>query len=60
MPEVQYIDNVVDVPVVKQRQVPLIKKVQNTVEAPQVQIAEAGSYDPQSSEDYRCSVDPDH
>merc|ERR1712083_199712 len=34
---VQYIDRVVDVPVVKQRQVPSIQKVQRTVEVPQVQ-----------------------
>jgi len=37
VPQVQYIDRVVDVPVVKQRQVPSVQKVQKTVEVPQVQ-----------------------
>merc|ERR1712084_55842 len=37
VPQVQYIDRVVDVPVVKQRHVPSVQKVQKTVEVPQVQ-----------------------
>merc|ERR1712066_778885 len=37
VPQVQYVDRIVDVPVVKQRQVPAIQKLQKTVEVPQVQ-----------------------
>ena len=38
IPQLQYIDKVVDVPVVMQKQVPAIQKVQKTVEVPQVQL----------------------
>merc|ERR1719498_1575908 len=37
VPQVQFIDKVVDIPVQKQRQVPMIQKVQKTVEVPQIQ-----------------------
>merc|ERR1711916_268845 len=37
IPQIQYIDKVVDVPVVMQRQLPTIQKVQKTVEVPQIQ-----------------------
>merc|ERR1712061_899379 len=40
VPQVQYIDRIVDVPVVKQRQVPSVQKVQKTVEVPQIQTIE--------------------
>ena len=35
--QVQYIDKIVDAPVQKQRQVPMVQKVQKTVEIPQVE-----------------------
>ena len=35
VPQVQFIDRAVDVPVVMQRQVPIVQKVQRTVEVPQ-------------------------
>ena len=38
MPQVQYIDKVEDVPVVKQRKVPMIQEVPKTVEVPQLQV----------------------
>lgn len=38
VPQVQYIDKIVDAPVQKQRQVPMVQKVQKTVEVPQVQF----------------------
>jgi hypothetical protein len=37
VPQIQFIDEVVDVPVQKQRQVPMIMKVQRTVVVPQVE-----------------------
>merc|ERR1711881_625512 len=37
VPQVQYVDKVVPVPVQKQRQVPMIQTVQKTVQVPQVQ-----------------------
>ena len=40
VPQVHYIAKVVDVPVVKQRHVPMIQKDQKTVEVPQVQLIE--------------------
>ena len=40
VPQVQYIDKIVDVPVVAQRQVSTIQTVQRTVEVPQQRIHE--------------------
>merc|ERR1719480_232117 len=37
IPQVQYVDKVVDIPVQKQRQVPMVQTVQKTVEIPQIQ-----------------------
>ena len=42
VPQIQFIDEAVDVPVQKQRQVPMIQKVQKTVEVPQVQYYDRG------------------
>ena len=38
IPQVQFLDKVVDIPVVVQRQVPMVQKVQKTLEVPQLQI----------------------
>ena len=35
VPQIQFIDKAVDVPVIVQRQVPIVRKVQKTVEVPQ-------------------------
>merc|ERR1719424_2630510 len=40
VPQVQIVDEVVDVPVVKHRQVPMVQKVQRTVEVPRIQVVE--------------------
>ena len=39
--QIQYIDKIVDVPVQKQRQVPMVQKVQKSVEVPQIQQEDA-------------------
>ena len=65
--QIQYIDKVVDVPGVMQKQVPAIQKVQKTVEVPQVQhhrqgcgsacgVAETGPHDSESAEGSRAQV----
>ena len=38
VPQTQFIDKAVDVPVIEQRQVPIVRKVQKTVEVPQTQF----------------------
>merc|ERR1712064_178886 len=37
VPQLQFIDKVVDIPVVAQRQIPMVQTVQKTVEIPQLQ-----------------------
>ena len=38
IPQVQFLNKVVDIPVVVQRQVPMVQKVQKTLEVPQLQF----------------------
>merc|ERR1719446_645412 len=47
VPQVQYVDRYVDVPVVKQREVPMVQKVQRTVEVPQIQYVDRAVHVPQ-------------
>merc|ERR1711945_20320 len=40
VPQVQFIDKVVDIPVVAQRQIPMVQTVQKTIEIPQLQYVD--------------------
>ena len=38
--QIQYVDEMVDEPVMKQRQVPIIQKAQRTIEVPQIEYVD--------------------
>merc|ERR1712135_84199 len=40
VPQLQFIDKVVDIPVVAQRQIPMVQTVQKTIEIPQLQYVD--------------------